>query len=109
MCFAGKRAAENEDAEVGKKCMRVINPPFERAVFIDCTWNQTRNIMQDERLKGIHMLDWLPYSSRLICLRSAVVLKLFDPHKKCIINVFQIFGGDSVAGKNVMRMPDVFY
>lgn len=26
--------------------------PFTKAVFIDCTWNQTRTIYNDERMKG---------------------------------------------------------
>ena len=28
--------------------------PIDRVVFIDSTWNQTRSICQDERLKGKH-------------------------------------------------------
>ncbi|XP_042221815.1 tRNA-uridine aminocarboxypropyltransferase 1-like isoform X2 [Homarus americanus] len=31
--------------------------PFTRAVFIDCTWNQTRKIYNDERIKGLQCVE----------------------------------------------------
>uniref|UniRef100_UPI00358E3767 tRNA-uridine aminocarboxypropyltransferase 1 isoform X2 n=1 Tax=Myxine glutinosa TaxID=7769 RepID=UPI00358E3767 len=31
--------------------------PFERAVFIDCTWNQTNKIILDERLQGLQCVE----------------------------------------------------
>jgi len=31
--------------------------PFTRAVFIDCTWNQTSRIFRDERMKGLQCVE----------------------------------------------------
>nr|XP_045619671.1 tRNA-uridine aminocarboxypropyltransferase 1-like [Procambarus clarkii] len=31
--------------------------PFSRAVFIDCTWNQTRKLYHDERIKGVRCVE----------------------------------------------------
>ncbi|KAK7078621.1 DTW domain-containing protein 1 [Halocaridina rubra] len=31
--------------------------PFTRAVFIDCTWNQTKKIRNDERVKGLQCVE----------------------------------------------------
>ena len=50
-------AETQEDQHEDTKRVRVACRPFERAVFIDCTWNQTRNIIQDERLKGRFCAD----------------------------------------------------
>ena len=50
-------AETQEDPHEDTKRVRVACRPFERAVFIDCTWNQTRNIIQDERLKGRFCAD----------------------------------------------------
>jgi hypothetical protein len=53
-CFSGKRMAESEELEDGAKRLRSSpSTSFERAVFIDCTWNQTKTIIKDERLKGL--------------------------------------------------------
>lgn len=62
---AGKRMAETEDPHEDIKRVRVVTRPFERAVFIDCTWNQTRNIIQDERLRGrfLHRFVFIATSS----------------------------------------------
>lgn len=46
----GKPVAESHIQREDKPVR--LSVPFERAVFIDCTWNQTKNIIQDERLKG---------------------------------------------------------
>ncbi|KAL8584976.1 hypothetical protein ACOMHN_043612 [Nucella lapillus] len=57
---SGKRQAEGSDTEESsppEKRQRTVLRPFERAVFIDCTWNQTRNIIQDERLKELRRVE----------------------------------------------------
>lgn len=49
-----KRKAEEIEGEKTKKQKTSIRePPFERAVFIDSTWKQTKGIIADDRLKGI--------------------------------------------------------
>lgn len=49
-----KRKAEETEGEKTKKQKTSIRePPFERAVFIDSTWKQTKGIIADDRLKGI--------------------------------------------------------
>lgn len=56
----GKRQAEVLDTEgvcLQEKRRRTVSQPFERAVFIDCTWNQTKNIIQDERLKELRRVE----------------------------------------------------
>lgn len=61
VCKKAKRdTASNEKLELQNtnteksytKSRTVSEPPFDRAVFIDCTWNQTKSICKDERLKG---------------------------------------------------------
>ncbi|GFN86943.1 Dtw domain-containing protein 1-like, partial [Plakobranchus ocellatus] len=50
-----KRAAEQTSEELPTKCAKLKKCrmlPFKKVVFIDSTWNQTRNIVHDERLKG---------------------------------------------------------
>ncbi|XP_070187118.1 tRNA-uridine aminocarboxypropyltransferase 1-like isoform X2 [Littorina saxatilis] len=54
---SGKRMAESQEDLVDVKRMRIVTPPFERAVFIDCTWNQTKNIITDERLKDLRRVQ----------------------------------------------------
>ncbi|XP_076458311.1 tRNA-uridine aminocarboxypropyltransferase 1-like isoform X2 [Babylonia areolata] len=56
----GKRQADGKNTEdtcpvEKRKC--TVHHSFERAVFIDCTWNQTRNIIQDERLKDLRRVE----------------------------------------------------
>lgn len=36
---------------------RKIEPPFDRVIFIDSTWNQTKRIYSDERLKGFKKVE----------------------------------------------------
>ena len=45
-----KRKLENDEETTVKK--KYHTPVFEKAVFIDSTWNQTSRISADERLKG---------------------------------------------------------
>lgn len=49
-----KRKAEDTEGEKSKK-QKISSgePPFERAIFIDSTWKQTKGIIADDRLKGI--------------------------------------------------------
>lgn len=49
-----KRKAEDTEGEKSKK-QKILSgePPFERAIFIDSTWKQTKGIIADDRLKGI--------------------------------------------------------
>lgn len=54
---SGKRMTGSQVSQTGEKRMRVVIQPFERAVFIDCTWNQTKNIIQDERLKDLRRIQ----------------------------------------------------
>lgn len=50
-----KRKNEDTTTEDQKKQRTyLIDPPFERAVFIDSTWKQTKGIIADDRLKGTH-------------------------------------------------------
>ncbi|XP_013390514.1 DTW domain-containing protein 1-like [Lingula anatina] len=35
----------------------IYEAPFDRVVFIDCTWNQTKSIFCDERLKGLRCIE----------------------------------------------------
>lgn len=49
-----KRKAEETEGEKTKKQKTSIRePPFERAVFIDSTWKQTKGIIADDRLKDM--------------------------------------------------------
>lgn len=49
-----KRKAENTEGENPKKRKTFSRePPFERAVFIDSTWKQTKGIIADDRLKDM--------------------------------------------------------
>lgn len=55
---SGKRMADSENEEGDTKRIRSDRGlPFERAIFIDCTWNQTKTIIQDERLKDLHRVE----------------------------------------------------
>ena len=50
-----KRKNEDTTTEDQKKQRTSLrDPPFERAVFIDSTWKQTKGIIADDRLKGTH-------------------------------------------------------
>lgn len=57
-----KRKAEDTEGEKSKK-QKISSgePPFERAIFIDSTWKQTKGIIADDRLKGIIFFQSLPY------------------------------------------------
>ncbi|KAK7490808.1 hypothetical protein BaRGS_00017864, partial [Batillaria attramentaria] len=61
---SGKRMADSQMPQTAEKRMRVVTPPFERAVFIDCTWNQTKNIIQDERLKDLRRVQINNYTTQ---------------------------------------------
>jgi len=47
-------SSPNIESSSKKSCCQL---PFSRAVFIDCTWNQTRKIFNDERLKGLQCVE----------------------------------------------------
>ncbi|XP_029650146.1 tRNA-uridine aminocarboxypropyltransferase 1 [Octopus sinensis] len=40
-----------------RKYTKLSKAPFERVIFIDCTWNQTNRISKDDRLKGIRCVE----------------------------------------------------
>ncbi|XP_076035843.1 tRNA-uridine aminocarboxypropyltransferase 1 [Oratosquilla oratoria] len=42
---------ETSEKEPSTKKAKIL--PFEKVVFIDCTWNQTKRIYCDERIKGL--------------------------------------------------------
>ena len=61
--FQGKRKLEVCTEERQAVRRRKMAAPFTRAVFIDSTWNQTRKISADERLKGNFIvldIQWTP-------------------------------------------------
>ncbi|XP_021373967.1 DTW domain-containing protein 1-like [Mizuhopecten yessoensis] len=47
------------DGEVVKrsKLISEVKPPFDRVIIIDSTWNQTKRISSDERLKGLTCVE----------------------------------------------------
>lgn len=53
---AGDKCVKDEEKDAighkGLEMVKVAGCPLERVVFIDSTWNQTRTICNDERLKG---------------------------------------------------------
>ncbi|PVD38006.1 hypothetical protein C0Q70_00611 [Pomacea canaliculata] len=58
----GKPVAESHIQREDKPVR--LSVPFERAVFIDCTWNQTKNIIQDERLKDLRRVAIMNYNTQ---------------------------------------------
>ena len=44
--------------------------PFDRVVFIDSTWNQTRSICNDERLKGMAVLQIITVNSHYLKVKG---------------------------------------
>ncbi|XP_076442146.1 uncharacterized protein LOC143281087 [Babylonia areolata] len=54
---SGKRMVDSQESDQEVKPMLVVNPPFERAVFVDSPWNQTKDIIQDDRLKDLRRVE----------------------------------------------------
>ncbi|KAI8794394.1 DTW domain-containing protein 1 isoform X2 [Biomphalaria glabrata] len=51
------REEETEQTKGENKLTDAKSLPFERVVFIDSTWNQTNNIVTDERLKNLKKIE----------------------------------------------------
>lgn len=56
-----RKTGDTEGEKSKKQKISSGEPPFERAIFIDSTWNQTKGIIADDRLKGIIFFQSLPY------------------------------------------------
>lgn len=56
-----RKAGDTEGEKSKKQKISSEEPPFERAIFIDSTWKQTKGIIADDRLKGIIFFQSLPY------------------------------------------------
>ncbi|KAL8576628.1 hypothetical protein ACOMHN_025103 [Nucella lapillus] len=54
---SGNGMADTQESGREQKPGISVNPPFERAVFIDCPWNQTKTIIEDDRLKDLRRLE----------------------------------------------------
>lgn len=61
---SGKRMADGQTLESQEKKIRVVTPPFERAVFIDCAWNQSKTIVHDDRLKDLPRVEMKNYTTQ---------------------------------------------
>ena len=75
--------------------------PFDRVVFIDSTWNQTKSIYNDERLKGNTLTSY----NRTLVIQSSRTRRVcgnywdFELCRKKIC-VFYVIGDSSVLWKN---------
>lgn len=55
---SGKRKLEAEELTAVKRLKPLLPElPFNRVVFIDSTWNQTKKIFLDERLRGLQQVE----------------------------------------------------
>lgn len=57
MCDCGSDGTRSAGLSTDDGSVARSRGPFDRAIFIDSTWNQTRTISSDERLKGLTRVE----------------------------------------------------